>query len=193
MPALARLIPCPHRLETDGIDVAAPLADVWARVRQGNLAQSRVVRALFSVRTLASRAKGHEVRPSLRLDDLQSSTERPGFQVLVDDAPREVVVGAVGQVWRLDIPFVHVADAAEFLAFQEPGFVKVAWAIQLTPLGASATHVGLEVRVHATDERSWAKFRRYFHIIGPASRFIRRSMLRQLVQELERAHVQHHF
>jgi hypothetical protein len=32
-------------------------------------------------------------------------------------------------VWHLDIPFVHVADAAEFATFAEAGFIKVAWAL----------------------------------------------------------------
>ena len=30
---------------------------------------------------------------------------------------------------------VHVATAEDFTAFDDPGFIKVAWAIQLAPRG----------------------------------------------------------
>ena len=45
----------------------------------------------------------------------------------MDDPPREVAVGAIGKVWRLDIPFLHMAGADEYARFTEQGFVKVAW------------------------------------------------------------------
>ena len=48
-----------------------------------------------------------------------AGVERPGFQVLADEPPREVVVGAIGRVWEADIPFVHVVDAEAFAAFTE--------------------------------------------------------------------------
>jgi hypothetical protein len=83
-------------------------------------------------------------------------------------------------VWHLEIPFAHVADAEAFRAFEEPGFVKVAWAIRLAPRGAEGTRVTFELRVDATDVDSWSKFRRYFHVIGPGSHFIRRSLLASL-------------
>ncbi|HEX7185645.1 MAG TPA: hypothetical protein VF756_27720, partial [Thermoanaerobaculia bacterium] len=121
---------------------------------------------------------------SLCMADLVSSPEHPGFQILVDEPPHEVAVGAIGKVWHLEIPFVHLANAEAFSAFTEAGFVKVAWAIRLSPLGESDTRVTLELRVDATDDRSWKKFRRYFRIIGPGSHFIRRSLLAQLVREL---------
>jgi len=37
---------------------------------------------------------------SLRVDDLVSAPERPGFQILVDDPPREVAVGRSGKSGR---------------------------------------------------------------------------------------------
>ena len=64
--------------------------------------------------------------------------------------------------------------------------MKVAWAIRVSPLGERATHLELEVRVSATDDAAWRRFRRYFRLIGPASRFIRRSLLRALARELGR-------
>jgi hypothetical protein len=183
MTALDHVLPAPRLLELDGIDLAIPPEQAWELVRHGDLADSALVRALFALRTLPDRLLGRNQGPlSLRIDDLTSSPERPGFQILVDDAPREVVVGAIGKVWLPEIPFVHVPTAADFAAFSEPGFVKVAWAIQLSPSGEHDTHLALEVRVDATDDESWQKFRAYFRFIGPGSHFIRRSLLGSLAR-----------
>src|SRR6185369_9156458 len=82
------------------------------------------------------------------------------------------------------IPFVHVADAAAFAAFHEPGFVKVAWAVRVAWRGERDTRVEIEVRVDATDEASWRAFRAYFRLIGPGSRFIRHAALSALARRL---------
>ena len=175
MTALQRLIPRPQLSEIDRIDVAAPAADVWEHLRHGELARSLPIRALFRLRTITNRSSG--ASPSIRIDRMQSTPEHPGFQLLIDEPPLEFAVGAIGKVWRLDIPFAHVADEQSFAVFSQPDFVKVAWAIRVLPRGAQKCHVELEVRVAATDEAAWRKFRRYFRVIGPFSRFMRRSLL----------------
>jgi hypothetical protein len=184
---LDRLIPVPGLLEEEHVDLAVPPEAVWERVRRGDLARSPFVQALFTLRTLPDRLRGKESGPaSLRLDDLVSTPERPGFGILVEDPPREVCVGAIGRVWEPDIPFVHVADANAFHAFDEPGYAKVAWALQVAPRGGDGARLTLELRVAGTDEKAWGRFRRYFHLIGPGSRFIRRSAFRGLARELGR-------
>jgi hypothetical protein len=153
---------------------------VWEHLRRGELAHSLPIRALFRLRTVTSRAGN--VSPTIRVDSLRSTPQQPGFQVLVDEPPHEFAVGAIGKVWRLDIPFVHVADERSFAEFAQADFVKVAWAIRVLPRGADRCHVEFEVRVAATDEAAWRKFRRYFRVIGPFSRFIRHSLLRGLAR-----------
>lgn len=178
------MVPTPRLLESDGVTLAVPPERAWELVRHGDLGRSRLAHALFTIRTLPGRLAGRREEPlALRIDDLTSSVDRPGFQILVDDAPREVVVGAIGKVWQPDIPFVHVPTAEAFAAFSEPGFVKVAWTIRVSPHGEGGAHVSFEVRVDATDEASWQKFRAYFRLIGPGSHFIRRSMLAALARD----------
>jgi hypothetical protein len=186
MTALDTLIATPRLVEIDRVDLAAPPDRVWQRIRHGALAHAPATRALFALRTMIDRINGADTRPprDIRLEDLRSSDERPGFQILVDEPPREVAVGAIGQVWRLRIPFRHVLGAAPFATFSEPGFAKVAWAIRVSPFGAGGSHLEVEVRVTTTDDVSWRRFRRYFRVIGPASRFIRRSLLGALRREL---------
>ena len=183
MNTLDGLIPEPQRLELDHVDVAALPDRTWRVVRHGNLARSPTVRALFSVRTIPARLRGDDVEPTaMRIDDIVSA-ERPGFRLLAE-SELEVAVGAIGKVWQLDIPFVDVRTAEEFLRFQEPGYAKVAWALRVIPRGESGSRIEVEVRVSATDDESWIKFRRYFRLIGPASRFIRHHLLSSFVSEL---------
>jgi hypothetical protein len=185
MTALDRILPAPHRVERDSIDLALTPSRAWELLRHDDLGRhSFLIRALFGLRTLPSRLVGNQpAEVSLSLDALASSPAHPGFQVLAETAPSEIVVGAIGKFWHLDIPFVHVADAEAFTAFSAPGFARVAWAIQISPLGRDDSRVELEVRIDATDAAAWKKLRRYFAIIGPASRFIRHTLLGSLARE----------
>jgi hypothetical protein len=149
-----------------------------------DLGQFPIVHALFAIRTLPKRVAGRAGEPlRLRIDDLVSSHGDPGFQILADEPPHEVVVAAIGKVWQPDISFMQVDDANAYAAFLGPGWVKVAWALRVTPLGERDSRVECEVRVDATDDASWRKFVSYFRVIGPGSRFIRRSVLSRLARD----------
>ncbi|HET8936466.1 MAG TPA: hypothetical protein VFN67_23640 [Polyangiales bacterium] len=102
----------------------------------------------------------------------------------MDEPPNVVAVGAIGKVWMPIIPFVHVQDANEYASFEAPDYVKVAWALLLDATHPERTRLRFEVRVDATDDNAWQKFVHYFRLIGPFSRFIRRSALRSLAREL---------
>ena len=183
MTRLDDLVPEPRLQELDSVLVRAPIDAVWQRVRHGELAQALPIRALFALRSLMMRDASGSAS-SVRIDELRSSPDRPGFQILADDPPREVALGAIGQVWRPRIPFVHVPGAHAYAAFDDRGFVKVAWAVRIVPLASTAgCRVEIEVRVSATDPASWRKFRWYFALIGPFSRYIRRSLLRTLARD----------
>jgi hypothetical protein len=181
---LDSIIPTPRLLEIDRVELAAPPEQVWQLLRHGDFASSPLVRALFALRAVPDRLRGKHVGARLRLDDLQSSPAQPGFQILAEEQPLQVVVGAIGKVWRPEIPFVHVENSTEFAAFRDPGFVKVAWAIRVTKHGEHGSRVEFELRVDATDHDSWRNFQRYFRLIGPASHFIRRAALAGLAKQL---------
>lgn len=141
--ALDRVLADARLVEVQSVELALPVEAAWEAARHLDLSRSRLVSALFTARTLPARLLGRdEGTPAdltLRIDELISTPEEPGFQVLVDDPPSEVVVGAIGQVWQLDIPFVHVPDAAAFAAYDEPEQVKVAWALQCDALDDEST------------------------------------------------------
>jgi len=184
MTAIDELIPTPRLLEIDTIHVRAPIVRVWDHVRHGELGKSRLVRALFALRELPRRLS-HDTKEQLRLSiDTFAEHDGPGFRLLVDEPQQELVVGAIGKVWIPEIPFVYVRDRASFTSFSEPGFIKVAWAVRVDSLDREQTRVVLELRVDATDEEAWAKFVDYFRFIGPASRFIRRVVMREIEDAL---------
>lgn len=184
MSVLDLLIPKPALVEIDRAEVAVDARRAWDAVRGLDLAQSTLVRTLFGIRTLPDRLKGKRPHVRLRLDDLVSITAEPGFQILAEDAPREIAAGAIGKVWRPVIPFVHVPNAAGFAGFLEPGYIKVAWALRVVAEGEQTSGVEFELRVAATDSGAWQKFSRYFRLIGPGSHVIRRILLAQIERDL---------
>jgi hypothetical protein len=184
MSVLDLLIPKPALVEIDRAEVAVDTQRAWRAVRDLDLAQSTLVRTLFALRTIPDRLKGKDAQLRFRLDDLVSTPGEPGFQVLAEDRPHEVAVGAIGKVWRPVIPFAHVPDAAAFAAFSQEGYIKVAWALRVVAEGEQTSRVEFELRVVGTDDDAWKKFTRYFRLIGPGSHFIRRVLLAQLEREL---------
>jgi len=187
VPALDRLIATPGLMEINDMELPVSAERAWNAVRNLDLGRSAIVRTLFALRTIPDRLlRAKKSEPHLRIGDLISTPEEPGFQLLIEDPPREMAFGAIGKVWQPLIPFVHVPDARAFAAFCAPGYVKVAWALRVLPEGPARSRVELDVRVQATDETAWAKFKRYFRVIGPGSHFIRRILLAQLARDLAR-------
>lgn len=145
------------------------------------------MRFLFDLRTLPDRLRGLDVPLSkdsgLGVDDIASHGH--GFMLLDERPGEEVVVGAVGQFWHLNIPFKDVPPH-EFARFAEPGWGKVAWCIRVEPRDAGSW-VTLELRVTATDDTSWRKQTAYFRLIGPFSHLIRTSAMAHLEAQLGKA------
>jgi hypothetical protein len=184
MDPLDNLIPAPRLLELDHVDVTASAEAVWQCVRREDLARSALIRGLFFLRSIPERLAGRATQPAgIRLDDLSSTAEHPGFQVLSIEPPHAICIGAIGKVWKPVIAFEHVPDAERFADFADEGFIKVAWSIEVESQG-TGSRLSVELRVDATDRASWEKFQRYFLLIGPASRFIRRSALASIAREL---------
>jgi hypothetical protein len=97
MSALDRVLAHPSLVERHYVDVSAAPEQVWACVRHLDLARSPFTRVLFALRTLPDRFAGRSEPLHVRIDDLVSSAERPGFRILIDDPPREVAAGAIGK------------------------------------------------------------------------------------------------
>jgi hypothetical protein len=102
-----------------------------------------------------------------------------GFLFLAEGpGRREVVGGEVGQMWKpLGGSAPAIRDARQFVAFEEPGYAKVAMNFFVEPADGG-TRLTTETRVMTTDAVSRRRFALYWRVIYPGSALIRRSWLR---------------
>jgi hypothetical protein len=110
-----------------------------------------------------------------------------GWGVLAQEPGREIVLGTVTQPWKGDVKF-RALPPDEFAAFSEPGFAKIAWTIRADPLGATASRFSTETRVATTDADARRRFRRYWTMVSPGVRLIRRESLRLVRADAERSY-----
>jgi hypothetical protein len=102
---------------------------------------------------------------------------RGGFVILADDAPRELVLGAIVAAPRGPrTPLT--ADR-----FRQPfpdGFALAAMNFRITPDGAGSSIVSTETRVYANSPAVRRRFAAYWRVIYPGSAVIRRMWLRAI-------------
>jgi hypothetical protein len=155
--------------ERHAIRIDASAGKVFAALRAVSPGEMPVALLLFRLRGL--RAAGD--RPLL---------EQMGrrFETLAERPGRELVLGAVGQPWKLRGG--ETRPAADFASFDEPGFAKMVLGFHLAE-GTLST----ETRVLLTDAASRRRFRAYWLVIRPFSGLIRRLLLRAVKRRAERA------
>jgi hypothetical protein len=143
-----------------------------AAVKEAGPGEMPLVRTLFAFRSLPALVARGRGLPTARGRPLVEQLVEFGFVPLADE-DNELVLGYVGQPWRLaggSMP--RLRSAEEWEAFAEPGYVKAAMNF-LVADGELST----ETRIKATDEASRRRFGRYWRVIRPASGSIRRSWL----------------
>jgi hypothetical protein len=169
-------------VERHHVLIEAPADLVFAAAREQELLRAAPVRALVKVREFVLRAKPDDrERPHGLLAEAQSL----GWGVLAERPAREVVVGAVTKPWQANVVF-RALPPAEFIAFDEPGFVKIAWTLRADPLGDRQTIFRTETRVATTDAAARARFRTYWALASPGIILIRWLSLPMLKREAER-------
>jgi hypothetical protein len=127
---------------------------------------------------------------SARNPDLQPRAFVPqmraiGWGVLAEIPGREIVMGAVTRPWEPNVVF-RAVPAADFAAFREPGFVKIAWTLRADPAGPGASVFRTETRATATDAGARARFRVYWALASPGIELIRRASLGPLGRDAAR-------
>jgi len=159
-------------LETDFLDT-------WRR--------SAAVRFLFAARTLGERAisaarrrpyKPPDKPASLRLADL---TEHGDWVRLGENPPHEVTFGVIGRFWAGETMWETI-DAAQFSAFDKPGYCKIACSFSLRPYGGR-TLVSYECRTLGTDAAARNGFLRYWRPLSPFIGLVLRAHLRAIARQ----------
>jgi hypothetical protein len=185
---LDRLLPTFQAVERHSVTVTASAERVWAALTQVTTGELRLFRLLMGVRVLPGRLLGSP-RARFEADEpLLGWAVRSGFTILGEDARQELVVGAIGQPWRLaGGRGMAVVDGNDFAAFDQAGYAKMAANFRLDPIaGGRAIQLSTETRVACTDPISARRFARYWRLVRPASGAIRRSWLAAIKRRAER-------
>ena len=180
---VTQLIPEPEVVERHEVTVAAPADVAFAALRALDIDRSPLVRAIFAVRALPARARGKLVPRENR--GLLAETLALGWKVLADVPDRAIIVGGVTRPWEAAPVFLGFPPD-EFIAFAEPGYAKIIWTMEVEPLDPESCRVRTETLVCTTDSTARRRFRRYWSLVYPGIRLIRRGMLRLVKTDAER-------
>ena len=159
--------------------VAAPAEVTWAAARGLDLRESPLVSAIFRARELLMGASPRERRA---YPDFVSELRALGWRVLAEEPGRLLVMGAIAQPWKANVRFRGLGPE-ELIAFDEPGYAKIVWTIEVVPAGPDRSLFATETRVVTTDAESRRRFRRYWSVLSPGIRLIRREVLRLVRRE----------
>jgi hypothetical protein len=180
-PLLDRFMPEYDVAERHHVRVAAPPEITLSAAAEADLQRSAIVRGIFKTREMVLGATpGQATRPR----GLLAETQSLGWRVLAERPGREIVVGAVTRPWMADVAFRGLEPDA-FRAFEEPGYVKIAWTLRADPAG-SGSIFRTETRVATTDSAARARFRWYWARFSPGIVLIRRILLADLKAAAER-------
>ena len=181
-PLLDRFMPAYDVAERHHIDIAAPADVTFAAACEQDLMALPLARAIFNAREALL---GSERDATTRPHGLVALTKSIGWGLLAEIPGREIVMGAVTQPWRADVVFRSLPPR-EFVQFDEPGYVKIAWTLRADVTGATTSIFRTETRARATDAVARCKFRRYWAFLSPGIILIRRASLKPLRAEAER-------
>jgi hypothetical protein len=162
--------------------VRAPAAFVYEVARDFDLRSVAAVRAIFDLRAwlLGSRGPARLGRAGFVAETLAM-----GWGRLHEEPGRCYVAGAICRPWLADVVFTPLPPE-RFARYREPDRVRIAWTLEVEPLGAGLTRLATETRAHATDPASRARFLAYWRRAGVGIVAIRWLLLPAIRREAER-------
>ena len=155
---LERFIPHPDVRERFETTIQAPAGMVMDVAGQLDMQSLPAVKLIFRLRERLTRATRVVPREP---QGILEETRALGWGLLAEQPGRFVVCGATCQPWLANVAFSAVAPD-QFLAYAQPGQVKIAWTLEATEIGPGLTRFGQETRAVATDEQSRIRFHRYW-------------------------------
>ena len=142
------LMPRFDAIRTEHLLVDMPIDVAWNATLDANFVEtatsSRLVRALFAVRTAGEKAiqtvtrKTPEPQPepvSMRLRDMGYEGD---WILLGEDPPNEIVFGVIGHFWSGETVWQRV-DPRRFREFDQPGFARIVSNFSLREYGSGKT------------------------------------------------------
>jgi hypothetical protein len=164
------------------LNVRAPAALTFDTAGHFDFASIRLVRAIFWMRGKFMGSSG----PPVANMGIFALTASLGWGTLAHVEGREHVAGAVTQPWLADVKF-RAVEPERFAAFADPGFVKIAWTIEVEPMDPGRCRLSTETRAIATGADSRKKFLAYWRWASPGIFLIRYLALPQIKKDAQNA------
>lgn len=168
-PLLDRFMPRYDVVDRMHVSVKAPAGVTLAAAERQDLMNAPGVHVIFRMRQFAM---GMGLKEKELPRPLIEQVKALGWVELARVPGREVVMGAVTQPWKGNVIFRSIPPD-EFAAFNEPGYVKIAWTLRADPAGDGCVFRS-ETRAIATDAISQRRFRKYWSLVAPGVWLIRR-------------------
>lgn len=170
-------------IEHHSIYVDTSPEEAYQAVLRTPLASSAIVRVLLRLRALPSVLRGDDCRDPGEYTTLLDTIGNGFF--FVDEHPgREIILGTIGQFWRLRGGTNGDATVEALDAPLPPGSAVALWNFRVARY-AHGSVVHTETRVLCADDAARRSFKRYWLFIGPFSALIRRKMLEAVKYEAE--------
>jgi hypothetical protein len=188
MRLLDRFLPAYDFNEVHTITVRASPERVYRAIKEVRPREIPLLLPLFALRGLPRllTRQGRLLSGSDR-SFLDQALDNGGFILLAEEADRQQVVGAVGRFWQALSSLAVLGDAQEFLAFDRPGWAKVAmdFAVRDAPEHGYVV-LTTETRIRVIGKAAQRKFAVYWLFIRWPSGLLRRMMLRAIKRRAER-------
>jgi len=138
------------------------------------------VHLLLKIRGIGDKDLNHKVADN---KPAQKTFSTPDFNFFIADSTEFISVMILRASAKTPPP--EVTTAEQFMAFNEPGYVKVAFNFRFISLENGQTLVSTETRNYAMTNEDGRIFGRYWRIIYPGSAIIRRLWLDTLAEKAE--------
>jgi hypothetical protein len=172
---LESIMPAYDVQEVHSTYVDASPANAFAAILSVSPGETALARPLMWLRTLPARVGGGGSIDDARWKKPFLSV--PSGAILGRAPDREIVVGLIGQFWKLGAgERVEVQSREQFMTFGRPGFAVSTLSFHVAPEG-DGCRVTTITRVRTTDPVSRRAFLRYWRVIGTGSGVLRRTWL----------------
>ena len=184
---LDHFMPVYHFNEVHAITVRAAASRVFNAIEDATPAEAPLFRLLLGARSLPRIVAGRKSIRFRNSEPILGWATKVGFVLLAEQADRELVLGWVGQFWKLvggSSP--RITNPQEFLGFDRPDFAKATLNFGLAELPHRiGVRLTTETRVYATDSVARKKFAVYWRLIRGGSGLVRREWLRAIRKRAE--------
>jgi hypothetical protein len=188
VPLIDDLLPEFHFHEVHRRRIRATPPAAIAAARDVTLGEMRLVGGLFALRSFPGLIVRGRGLPRQTHRSLYDQMLEFGF-VDLGTSSDEIVLGYVGQPWKLGGGSSPRLTRAGWKSFAEPGHVRAAMSFRAVGEGGTCM-LETETRVGATDPASRRRFGRYWRVIRPGSGAIRWAWLRAAARRAEAVGVQ---